>query len=344
MDFEAELSKISENLVSNYERILTEEATKNASVLPFIRMLGFDVFDPSIVVPEFTADVGTKKGEKVDYALKLTDGSLILMECKALNVELEAKHHSQLHRYFGVTDAKFSILTNGQNYWFYTDLDKPNVMDATPFLKFDLLEYRPREVRELKKFHRSEFDTSAILSSAERLKYVSQIKTALKTELEENPSDEFVKLIASYFYDGRITSSIKEMLAPLIVQSHKEMVNERLKRQFASALSIDEPVNDVEEEIETTPDEIEAYLIVKSIVRPTISVDRVFMRDAKSYCAILLDDNNRKPILRLHFNSKNYAISILDKDRNETRHSISNLDEIYNFSDEITAAVVSYGV
>ncbi len=130
------------DLASRLEKIVaqlqTEEATKNALVMPFINALGYNVFDPLEVVPEFTADVGTKKGEKVDYAIMQDGKPIILMEVKAANCNLDNAHCSQLYRYFSVTDARFSVLTNGIHYRFFSDLESPNKMDARPFLEVDM--------------------------------------------------------------------------------------------------------------------------------------------------------------------------------------------------------------
>ena len=100
------------------ENIQTEEATKMAFIAPFLNLLGYDVFNPSIVVPEFVADVGSKKGEKVDYAIMDNGKPLILIEAKSVHENLD-NHNNQLVRYFTVTDAKFGILTNGIEYRFF---------------------------------------------------------------------------------------------------------------------------------------------------------------------------------------------------------------------------------
>lgn len=131
---EESLRAISERVKSHSSTMATEEAVKTAVVLPFLRSLGYDVFDPTEVVPEFTADAVGKKGEKVDYAIKIDNEIRILIECKPISVSLDKKHLDQLYRYFSVTNAKFAILTNGRTFNFYTDLDAPNKLDTRPFL------------------------------------------------------------------------------------------------------------------------------------------------------------------------------------------------------------------
>jgi predicted type IV restriction endonuclease len=97
--------------------------------MPFISALGYDVFDPVEVIPEFTADVGIKKGEKVDYAIKQDGKIIMLFECKCCNGSLDDCHASQLYRYFSVTEARIAVLTDGIIYRFYTDIEQPNKMD-----------------------------------------------------------------------------------------------------------------------------------------------------------------------------------------------------------------------
>ena len=120
------------------EQLVTEEATKNALVMPMLMAMGYEPFNPAEVVPEFTADIGTKRGEKVDYAIMRNGKPAILFECKKFGDSLNADRASQLMRYFNVTDAMVGCLTNGVVYKFFTDTDADNVMDEAPFLVVDL--------------------------------------------------------------------------------------------------------------------------------------------------------------------------------------------------------------
>src|SRR5690606_17929997 len=129
-------------------------------------VLGYDVFDPTEVVPEFICDIGTKKGEKIDYAILKSGQIQILVECKKIGESLSINHASQLFRYFHVTTARISILTNGQIYRFFTDLDAPNKMDEKPFLELDLLNIDEHLVPELAKLTKSSFDVESIISAA----------------------------------------------------------------------------------------------------------------------------------------------------------------------------------
>ncbi len=174
MDFKDQIRQMGERVVKLKDQIFTEEATKNAFIMPFIQVLGYDVFNPIEVVPEFISDIGIKKGEKVDYAIFKDGHASILIECKHWKQKLDI-HDNQILRYFNVSKAKFAILTNGIIYKFYTDLIEPNKMDEKPFLEFDITEIKDQQIEELKKFHKSYFDLANILSSASELKYTNEV-------------------------------------------------------------------------------------------------------------------------------------------------------------------------
>ena len=174
--------------------------------MPFINLLGFDIFDPTEVIPEFVADVGIKKGEKVDYAIKKDDKIIMLIECKHCGGDLNIKHASQLFRYFAVTDARIAILTNGITYKFYTDLEATNRMDEKPFFEFDITDINEITITELQKLTKKTFNIDGIIAGAGELKYARKIKKIFGEQIE-NPSDEFVKFFASKVYDGTLTVS-----------------------------------------------------------------------------------------------------------------------------------------
>lgn len=213
MEFAEKLNSLSVKVRQQSASIQTEEATKNALIMPFIHaVLGYDVFDPSEVIPEYVCDIGTKKGEKIDYAI-LKDGDIqILIECKKLGEQLSLNHASQLFRYFHVTNARIAILTNGRVYKFFTDLDAPNKMDERPFLELDLLDIDEHVVPELLKLTKTAFDVESIVNAAGELKYVSQIKKLL-TRLLTNPDEDFIRFVASRVYEGVVTQKVRELFS-----------------------------------------------------------------------------------------------------------------------------------
>lgn len=357
MEFVDRLNSLAAKVNQLASTIQTEEATKTAFVMPFIHsVLGYDVFDPSEVVPEYVCDIGTKKGEKIDYAILKNGEIQILIETKKIGEPLNINHASQLFRYFHVTTARISILTNGRHYRFFTDLDAPNKMDEKPFLEVDLLDIDEHVIPELQKLTKSAFDVDSIINAAGELKYVGQIKREMSSQFSQ-PDDDFIKFFASRVYDGAITQKVREQFGLLTRKAASQFLNDQINDRLKSAISgIPYPtpaekviadtqaeVSDAgEDRIQTTMEELEGFHIVKAIVRTTVDSKRVIHRDTQSYFGILLDDNNRKPITRLHFNRSQKYIGLFDKDKNETRHPINSLDDIYEFSDQLRDTVGFY--
>lgn len=356
MDFKDSIKQLSDRVLKLKENILTEEATKNAFIMPFINAIGYDVFNPLEVVPEMTCDIGTKKGEKIDYAIMKDGEPILLIECKHWEQDLNL-HDNQLLRYFNVSKAKFGLLTNGIVYRFYTDLIEPNKMDEKPFLEVDFTDLKENQITELKKFHKSYFDVDSVLSSASELKYTGELKSIIAREFSA-PSPDFVRFFAKQVYDGVITAKVLEQFTSLTKKSINTYINDLFSERLKSALKNEAEVEkkQSEEEAEeqdeqattdskivTTEEEIESYMIVKSIVRKVVDIERVKYRDAQSYFSVLLDDNNRKPICRMYFNSINKKyLSTFDENRKEIKHEISSLDDIYSYSKEICDAISFY--
>ncbi|MDZ3830728.1 MAG: type I restriction enzyme HsdR N-terminal domain-containing protein [Sphingopyxis sp.] len=343
MDLEAKLADLAKVIREHREVLLTEEAAKNALVMPFIQALGYNVFNPSEVVPEFTCDVGTKKGEKVDYAI-CNDGKVsILIECKPVNAELNLNHASQLFRYFSTREARIAILTNGVEFKFFSDIDTPNKMDEKPFFTFQLDAVKKADVRTLSNFVKGEFDIEKIVAEASNLKMQTLVAAELDKQFAD-PSDEFVKLIASRVHDGKVTAAIKERFKALIVNSINSIVRDKVNARLTSALQVSNPLDTdapngaaalEDDGIVTTQDEIDGFNILRAIGARFVDPARIVMRDQKSYCAILLDDNNRRTIARLHFNSSTarYFGSFVGKE--ETRHPVAGPIDLYRFEQQI---------
>lgn len=358
MDFKDSIKRLSERIESLKENLLTEEATKTALIMPFISALGYDVFNPLEVLPEMSCDIGTKKGEKIDYAI-LRDGEpIILIECKHWQQNLTL-HDNQLLRYFHVSKAKFGVLTNGIVYRFYTDLAEPNKMDEKPFLEVNLSDIKEDQIEELKKFHRSYFDVGAILSTASELKYMGELRAVIEKEFS-SPSPDLVKFLGKQVYEGVFTPKILEQFTALLKRTISNYINttisERLKAAIkdsdANATSVELAVEEETEplvdelpsrKIVTTDEELQAFYIVKAILRGSIPTERVTYRDAQSYFAIFVDNNNRKPVCRLYLDSvNNKKITFIDDARKEHHNKISSLDDIYQYADEIIAAATRY--
>lgn len=356
MDFNESIKQFAARIPDVKNNISTEEATKMSLIIPLFQLLGYDVFNPLEFCPEYTADIGIKKGEKVDYAILENNAPTILIECKSCTEPLD-KHGSQLFRYFSTTPAKFGILTNGIYYRFFTDLEESNKMDLVPFLELNMLNLTDANLIELKKFCKDAFDKEKIFSTAEELKYSSLIKACLSKELE-SPSDGFVRFLLTDVYDGPKTQKVIDKLTPVVKRAFSGFINDIVNQKISSALSKDdsyeEPVssqNNTEQtsddvqpvsKIVTTEDEIEAFYIIRGILAGAIPVEDIVHRDTESYFGILYQNNNRKPICRLNLDTKNKQILIPDQNKKFERFYISSLNDLYQFKDQLIAVATRY--
>ncbi len=351
MDFIDEIKQFSLKVQELKDKVQTEEATKISLIMPFLQLLGYDVFNPHEVVPEFTADIGTKKGEKVDYAIFIDGKPSILIEAKQVDDPLKA-HDNQLYRYFSVTESKFAILTNGILYKFFSDIQEPNKMDDAPFLEFNLLDIKEPLVAELKKFKKESYNADELFTAATTLKYTNKIKSIFDEELKE-PKDEFVRYFLKEIYAGNATKNVIDKFKPIVKkalnQHVSDLMNEKIKSALESSEAESEAASVIEEEIDqheekkiiTTALELEGFFLVKSICREIIDPKRITYKDTLSYFNVLFENNTWKWICRLYLDGKKKYITI-PKDDTEVKYAIDSLDDIYGHKDEILANIQKY--
>lgn len=346
MEFIDKINALKDRAISLKDNLQTEEATKNALIMPFLNALGYDVFNPLEVVPEYVADVGVKKGEKVDYAVLQDNKPIILIECKKVDDKsLDVKKHAtQLIRYFSVTEAKFIILTNGIVYKFFSDVETQGKLDNEPFFVFNLTDYKDNQIETLSEFCKENFDIEKAFSNAGDLKYIKQFEEVIENEYR-NPSDDFVKYLIdkSGICDGRKTNSIIAKHKKTTVEAFNLFMSKVMKTSLDFSLNTKQDnKNDADKnEIVTTVEELEGYAIVKSILNGFTDVSRVTYRDTVSYFNIIFDDNIRKTICRLYFNRSQKYIAFL-KDKKEEKLPIASIDEIFKFSEEIRNKVSEF--
>lgn len=344
MDFKNNLLKLAKRAETSKEHISTEEATKTSIVMPFFKNLGYDVFNPQEFLPEFTADVGIKKGEKVDYAIMRDGEPLILIEAKPYDDCLE-RHASQLIRYFSTTSAKFAILTNGILYRFFTDLDNQNKMDESPFFEFNLFNFRDKDILELKKFRKEVFDISKVIDTAEELKYKNLVKNELNIQLE-NVDDEFLNyMLAKICPNKRKHQSILDKFRPWVHQAFNDMIVETMEERLKSILKKDETDTPIEtttltenKEIDTlteddipsiTEEELGVFFTICSILRNVIPSDRINYRKNRSYLNILIDNKITNWTIRVFINKKSIEI------RDIGNFQFKNLNDLFDYQVEI---------
>lgn len=349
MDLKDQLLQIADKASKLKDHLLTEEATKNALVLPFISALGYDIFNPLEVLPEMVSDIGTKKGEKIDFAI-LKDGEpIILIECKQVNHDLNL-YDNQLLRYYHCTSAKFGILTNGIEYRFYTDLVTPNKMDDKPFLVLYLDNLKDATINEVKKFHKSYFDVDAVLSTASELKYLGELRSVLSRELT-TPSQEFVKFIGKQVYDAPFTQRVQDQFSDLLSRTIKSYINDlisdRLKvalknqqeeaqKQAEEAKQEEEQSEDEKVGIVTTEEELKVYGVLKAILAEIVSPERIQYKDTLSYFGVNIDGDARKTICQVYIRVRKNKFVIPAWHQEDGQHTwetyyFDTLDDIYQY-------------
>jgi predicted type IV restriction endonuclease len=264
----------------------------------------------------------------------------ILIECKPSTAELNINHAAQLFRYFSVTDARLAVLTNGVNYQFHSDVEKPNKLDDRPFFTFSMDAIKPTDIKTLEKFAKGAFDIEKIAQEAGNLKTQSILRKEVEKEFAE-PSGEFVRMMAARVHEGRVTPAVKENISRMLGATIATIIRDLATERISSALKasapaqvevVDSTADTLEEGVVTTQEEISGFHIVQAIASKLVDPKRIIIRDAKSYCAILLDDNNRKTIGRLHFNGMTTKYFGTFSGKEEQRNPISELTQIYQYA------------
>lgn len=333
MDFKDTLKTFIDRLEMLKDTVQTEEATKMSLIVPFFQLLGYDVFNPLEFCPEYTADVGIKKGEKVDYAILVKNEPVILIEAKAANRKLD-KHSSQLFRYFVTTSAKFAILTNGIIYKFYTDLEETNKMDKEPFLEINLLNLKDSQIAQLAKFKKEELNIADILDSASLLKYNNLFKNYIEQQFQ-NPADEMVKLFLQPIYKGAKTQTVIEKFRPILKKALHDYLNEMVNEKLQSAINSTSTSGILEPGSLTTEDEWSAFSLIKNLLKDTLDINKITYKCTESYTAILYDNNSRKWICRLILKNSQKMLILPDENKKEVRYPIPSIDEISTYTDQL---------
>lgn len=364
MDFKDQIVQLSERISKQKDSIATEEATKTAFIMPMIAALGYDVFNPFEVIPELDCDLIKKKGEKIDYAIMKDESPILLIECKHCKQDLNL-HDTQLQKYFVASKARFGVLTNGIEYRFYTDLEKINIMDEKPFLVVNMLDLSDADIEQLKKFHKSYYNEEDVLSTANELKYTTEIKSILNNEFA-SPTAEFVRFFARQTYtSGQITSKVIDMFTPLVRKSISSVINDIISDRLNTAIKNSEhtsdtlpaqdstPVNlptedtnkklpdgivymDKESGVVTTQEELDAYNIIRSILRKSIDAARITYKDYKTYFVVNLDNSEWYWICRISIGARKKRIGIpVDKYKSCDWIQIDSIDDIFKYADKL---------
>ncbi len=334
------------------DSLTNEEATKMALIAPFIQALGYDIFNPTEVKPEFSADLpGIKQGERVDYAVLENGQPKILIEAKPFRTDLRSAEKGQLSRYFQATHARIGILSNGRQFLFFSDLDRQNLMDEKPFAEIDLSDLKAAPLEQIKQLSKSMFDLETLLSTAERLKFLRGVKEEIRNELAD-PSDWLVKEMAKRVHTAeRVSGQLLEKFKPVVIDAIKAVINDRINERLSSAMEAekaslpdaqkDKPADETPastDGVEFTEEEREGLYVIRAICASEIDPTRLSEKDTKNYCNVLLDNHSWKSILRMHFNGASKRIEIFD-DAEPKFVSLEKPADIYQHSERVRAAL-----
>ena len=344
MSFTEDIINFSNRLKNLKSKIRTEEATKTSMIMPFFQLLGYDVFNPMEFVPEYTADVGIKKGERVDYVIMdKKQNPLILIEAKCYGENL-AKHGSQLFRYFTVTPAKIGILTNGTIYQFFSDLEAQNKMDKKPFLSVNLLALKENIISEIEQFTKSNFDINKIMAKAAELKYNDQIKQFLSEQFS-NPDENFVSYVVANIYQGRKTQRVIDDFTPIVKKAINSLINDKTSERLQSALKENEISSNSHKKSESknvikvdetfSKEQIECFFIIKSLVYDCLKNRNLTYKNDKSIFEIMLDDNDKKWICKLNLEEGIIYLNLPSNDKEYTKRKIQSPEDIYFYKNQM---------
>lgn len=366
MDFKDQITQLSDKIAKQKDDIATEEATKTSFIMPMIAALGYDVFNPFEVVPEMDCDL-TKRGDKIDYAIMKDNTPILLIECKHCKQDLDL-HSTQLAKYYAASNARFGVLTNGIEYRFYADLEKQNIMDEKPFLVVNMLELSDADIEQMKKFHKSYYNEQDILSTAQELQITIQVKDLLNKNFQQ-PGDEFTRYFVKCLNDWKSSSKLIEQYRPILKKSIASVINDIISDRLNVAMKTDETnanetqaegqakdvtaqdettvqpqdgvvFQDKEKGIITTQEEIDAYNIVRSILRQYVDVKRIQYIDYKSYFTVNLDGSTWWWVCRLYLGKRKKQFCI-PKDGYKSNEwiEIESIDDLFNYADKIKSGL-----
>ena len=340
MTLKSDIQELARTVPEFREILTSEQATKQALVVPFIKALGYNVYDPREVVPEYDADYGVKHGEKVDYAIMKDGVPVILIECKRLKDKLNGDTvKSQLFRYFVATsEVRLGVLTNGVKYQFFSDLDNQNVMDVTPFLEIDLENLTDGDVEHLGRFAKG-FDVKTTVQEAARIRQIDLIRALMSRQMLE-PEPKFLDWVREELYPDDAPVPLQAKFPDMVKDAMWDFVNGKIHETLRVAQSLTQADKDHDtSEADESHDNIhnlkclsnyippagqkveivESIGLLKDMLKDVIDLDRVQVKCGTSgYIAVMRDRSQwTGPICRVWFNNngKN-GLAYFDGSRN----------------------------
>lgn len=275
-------------------KLQSEEATKHALIIPALAAIGFDVSNPDVVVPEMVSDFGTRKAEKVDYAILCNGFPAILVECKAYGVNLQA-HVPQLFRYFSVSTARIGVLTNGVEYRLYTDTFKENVMDTEPYAVVDL-SAEDADLEPLEELQRALLDTPALIRRARERALEKRLRAVVAEELQ-CPSEKVFKVFAEKVLGRPARRSEVRELMSIAVRAFGHSEEEECLDGFRES----------------------AASVVRGYINEAVPGAECIARDTVRYLGFYYPSRPRNAICRLYFGAHERLLRISFEDEADRR-------------------------
>lgn len=311
MAFKEDVTRLSGQVTQRKERCAgNEEATKHSLILPFFQVMGYDVYDPQELVPEYKAGWASTK-EKVDYAIFINGNPVFFVEAKAVGEKLD-NHDAQLAKYFNSTpNMKVGVITDGLTYKFFTDLKQPNIMDAEPFFTFNVETFSNDGLEILQSFRRDSFNLESVITKAEDLVYLNGISNKLRS-IFKHPSDDFIRLVAGDVFPRKMTEKAVERLRPLVKQAISSTLIEMVSQGLTQGINESDEDNDSQEyqdpteqadKIITTEEELAVYSEIANAIAAQVGSDnKVSYKDTINYFSIMIDNKPTRWFCRTYLN------------------------------------------
>ncbi|MCB2291668.1 type I restriction enzyme HsdR N-terminal domain-containing protein [Clostridium sp. CS001] len=331
MDFMEEIKLFSNRIMQIKDKIQTEEAVKTSIILPFFNLLGYDIFNPEEFIPEYTTDVGIKKGEKIDYVIMRESSPVLLIEVKNCPDKNLKRNVSQLFRYFAVSKARYGLLTNGFSFIFYTDLNEKNIMDTESFFEFNILDLNDKDIIEISKYTKNNFNVDEMYESASELRYLNKIKQLIISQ-SKKPSDAFVNYILGEMNIGRRTKTLVDTFRTYTKASLKILLTDN-KQSIINGNNFD--VENIENPITMTQLELESFYIVKSILRKIIEPENITFIDSATYFTVIIANNSEKWVCKVHMKNKRQISLPYNNEVGEIFYDFESIDDFYELDNEL---------
>jgi stress response protein SCP2 len=332
--FEQDIDNIEQALTRAAEQPTWPEGLSKDLTIQLFNALGYGVADADDLQEGMI--VG-RTATTVDLVALESGKPAFLVEYKPFGTELAEERIATLYNAFVNSEAEVGVLSNGRQMWWFSDTERDGKMDALPFLKTDLAQTTKTERNDLWQLSKPEFSRQTVVEWATNKRHLQAQEAHYRKELYQlvanqldSPTDAFVRFFAEQVYDGPMTAEMLKWFA------------QEVRDQITTYLGRRERVMLLEQQ---------GFAIVKSVMRECMDVDRLELRSVQSYCGILLDFNNRRPICRLHVKRPSaWYLGLFDRGeiapnggRIEDKIRIERLDDIHYYADRLRATLAVYG-